>query len=161
VNNEQLIDNLNSQLESLHSDMAVIHKYSSKLEELNKGVNTLLAPIYLRDFIVAYDVATNLFARASYIQSKADHLVDMAKAEAYLDKSVEALKNRNIKDTVDAKNHFVSMDLEVGHAKDLKARADAMSAILKNKIVGFKMALETVKKMAYAGDYSNSPNEGM
>jgi hypothetical protein len=134
---------------------------SEKVKDIAKGANTMLAPMMLRDFILGMDITNNLLASAIRDDIKADARVKHAEAVAYFDKAPQYLKDNKIKDSSEAKKMYIPLDEDVQSAKDRKAQTESLVAFLKNKLQEFRMAHDDVKKMAYANDYSNSPNEGM
>lgn len=138
-----------------------IAEYSEKIKDIAKGANTMLAPMMLRDFIIAMDVTTDMLAKAIRHDIRANAQLKQAEAEAYFDRAPDYLKGKGVKESSEAKKFYVPMDPMVIDAVDEKAKAEAMTAYLKNKLHEFRMAHDDVKKMAYSGDYSNSPNESM
>jgi hypothetical protein len=138
-----------------------IAEYSEKIKDIAKGANTMLAPMMLRDFIIAMDVTTDLLAKAIRHDIRANAQLKQAEAEAYFDRAPDYLKEKGVKESSEAKKFYVPMDPLVIDAVDEKAKAEAMTTYLKNKLHEFRMAHDDVKKMAYSGDYSNSPNESM
>lgn len=138
-----------------------IAEYSEKIKDIAKGSNTMLAPMMLRDFIIAMDVTSDMLAKAIRNEVRANARLKQAEAEAYYDKAPEYLKSKGVKESSEAKKFYIPMDPDVMAANEEKAKAEAMTVYLKNKLQEFRMAHDDVKKMAYTSDYSNSPNEGM
>ena len=138
-----------------------IAEYSEKIKDIAQGANTMLAPIMLRDFIVAMDITSGMLAKAIRNEVKASAQLKQAEAEAYFDNAPDYLKDKGVKESSEAKKFYIPMDPGVVAAVDEKGKAEAMTTYLKNKLQEFRMAHDDVKKMAYSGDYSNSPNEGM
>lgn len=138
-----------------------IAEYSEKVKDIAKGANTMLAPMMLRDFIMAIDLTNSMLAKAIRNEIRANARLKQAEAEAYYDRAPEYLKNKGVKESSEAKRYYVAMDDAVVNAQDEKAKAEAMTVFLKNKLQEFRMAHDDVKKMAYAGDYNNSAYEGM
>lgn len=155
----ELVNKLERDLKSL--DLTAVLKYTQKLEDISGGFNTMLAPVYLRDFIVAYDITNVLLSKAMYYHGQAEASLKTAQAIAYFDKAPDFLANRNVKDTATARDAYVPMDSDVQKAEQVKARAEAMVSLLKNKLQSFRLAHDDVKKIAYSNDNNNSPNEGM
>lgn len=141
--------------------MERIAQYSEKIKDIAKGANTMLAPMMLRDFIVAMDITSDMLAKAIRNEIRANAQLKQAEAEAYFDRAPEYLKSKGVKESSEAKKFYVPLDPDVVKAVDEKAKAEAVTALLKNKLHEFRMAHDDVKKMAYSSDYSNSPNEGM
>lgn len=135
-------------------------EYSNRIQDIGPGFNPTLAPLYLRDFIMAYDLSGVALAKAMRCDLEADHALDLAEATAYLERAPEYLKARNLKETVETKKYVVDLDPEVQAAKGVKAKTTALVAFYKAKAQGFRMALETLKKIAY-GDTFRTPEEGM
>jgi len=138
-----------------------IAQYSEKIKDIAKGANTMLAPMMLRDFIIAMDITSDMLAKAIRNEVRANAKLKQAEAEAYFDRAPDYLKDKGVKESSEAKKYYVPMDPDVIEASDEKGKAEAMCAFLKNKLQEFRMCHDDVKKMAYAGDYNNSPNEGM
>ena len=122
----------------------------------------MLAPMYIRDFIVAFDLTNSLLARAVRTDLRADSFLKQSEAIAYLDRAGPFLKEKGIKDTAEARKRYVPMDPDVLTAHDAKARTAAMLVFLKNKLSEFRYAYDAVKKIAYSNDYNhNTDYEGM
>lgn len=142
-------------------DMTPVLQFSNKLEELTKAANTTVAPMYLRDFILAMDKTNDLVAKASFFHGQAKNALDVCESIAYFDNAPAYLEAKGVKDTSEARKRYIDLDGDVQKAKDVFARAESMLEFLKVKRQEFKMAHEAVKKIAYSSDYSNSPEEGM
>lgn len=138
-----------------------IVELSEKVKEIPRGANTMNAPLLLRDFIIAIDITTDLLARAIRDDLRAHAKLKESEAIAYFDRAPEYLQGKGVRESSEAKKMYVSMDSEVLSCQDVKGKTEAMVAYLKNKLQEFRMAHDDVKKIAYSGDYSNSPNEGM
>ena len=142
-------------------DLTMIIKFTKKLEDIGQGFNGMLAPVYLRDFLVAYDCTNILHAKAMKLFANADSALETAEAIAYFENAPEYLESKGVKDTDAARKRYVPLDTGVQQAKDARAKAEAMCSMLRNKMQEFRLAHDDVKKIAYAGDYNDSPNEGM
>lgn len=143
-------------------DITKVVEYTKKIPDISKGFNTMLAPIYLRDFIMAIDVTNSLLARAIRTDLKAASNLKTQESVAYLDNAKEYLDKRGIKDTAEARKRYVAVDPNVIKANELKAQSEALVSFLRNKMFEFRLAHDDVKKIAYANDYqNNTPNEGM
>lgn len=150
---------LSNELNSLLStEMAKLQGYTNKISEI-ATVSKPTAPLYIRDFILAYDHASQILAILTKVDLKAKATVDHAEAIAFLERSTEYLKKINQKDTVEARKQYVSLDQDVIEARDLKARAEAVLTLVKNKVSQFRMAHDDVKKIVY-GDNFQTGNEG-
>jgi hypothetical protein len=122
----------------------------------------MLAPIYLRDFIMAIDVTNSLLARAIRSDLQAAAAVKNQESLAYIDRAGNYLKEKGIKDTAEARKRYVPLDDDVMKAYDLKAQTESMVSFLRNKMFEFRLAHDDVKKIAYSNDYqNNTSNEGM
>jgi hypothetical protein len=119
-----------------------------------------MAPVYMRDFILAYDVTNTMLSRAIRADLEAASAVDTARSIAYLDKAGDYLKLKNIKDSSEARKQYIEIDSDVQRANNLRAKTQAMVSFLKNKMQEFRLAHDDVKKIAY-GDQYLSPEEGM
>ena len=132
---------------------------SNRLKDVASGTNTMNAPIMIRDFIVAMDITNSLLAQAIREDGKATAKVKEAESIAYFDRAPPYLKDRGIRDSSEAKKMYVAQDPEYQLALDRKSKAEAMVSLLKNKLQEFRCAHDSVKKMAYSGDYHNTPME--
>lgn len=134
-----------------------IAEYSNRLSDVAAGTNTMTAPLMIRDFIVAMDLTGDMLAQAIRDDLKASAAVKEAEAIAYFDRAPDYLKAKSIKDSSEAKKMYIPLDPDYQVALDKKAKTEALVALLKNKLQEFRCAHDSVKKMAYSGDYSNSP----
>jgi hypothetical protein len=124
------------------------------------SVSKMMAGVYLQDLIVGQDIAGQMLAKAIQADIKAKSKLDEMEAIAYLDKASEYLKERNIKDSSEARKRYVDVDSDVIAAKDNKAKTEALVALLKNKLNVLKMSHDDLKKITY-GDSSMTQFEGM
>ena len=141
-------------------DVTAILSYANKIQEIGQGFNKMTAPIYIRDFSVAYDLTSNALFKATRLDLEAEKELKMAESIAYLENAKAYLDSKGIKDTADARKHYILLDPGVQHAMDRKAQTTALVYLLKTKLQGFKSAMENVKKIAY-GDLYLSPDEGI
>jgi hypothetical protein len=152
-----------SSLEKLENDLKTVDvtklvEYSKKVKDI-AGLNKMMAPLYIRDFIQAYDVANTMLSVAVRYDIQAQTALDNVRSIAYLDKAGDFLKDRGIKDTSEARKQYVDMDQDVLKASDIKAKTTALVSFLKNKLQEFRMAHDDIKKMVYSDSY-NTPDEG-
>jgi hypothetical protein len=147
-------------LQDLNVDITQIVKYTKKINDIGNGFNKMLAPIYLRDFIMAYDLTSQVLLKVTKADIDADSALKMAEAIAYLDRAKAYLDQREIKDSAEARKRYIPLDPDVIIASETKAKTEAMVAFLKNKLATFRISHDDVKKIAYADEYQ-SPNEGM
>lgn len=153
-----LVNKLEKDLRSL--DITKILKYNEKLENLTHGANTMNAPLYLRDFILAYDETNVLLSKAMRYLGQANAALNAAESIAYFDKAPDFLLQKSVKDSSEARKKYLPLDPEVQAAERVRGLAESMVSLLKNKMMEFRMAHDDVKKMAYASDNNNSPYEG-
>lgn len=153
-----LVNKLEQNLKSL--DLTKVLKYHQKLEDLCQGANTMNAPMYLRDFILAYDETNNLLAKASRYLGQAEAALKTAESIAYFDAAPDFLRDKNVKDSSEARKKYVPLDPGVQKAESVKIFAESLVQFLRNKMMEFRMGHDDVKKMAYAGDNNNSAYEG-
>lgn len=140
-------------------DMGKIAEYSNKIGDIT-NLSHGAANLYLKDFIVAYDLAASAFAIATKCEIKAKDYLNMQEDIAYLDKAGAYLESKGIKDTDAARKRYVNIDSEVIKAKDVYAKAQAMTLLLKNKLASFRFTYEALKKMYFNND-NQMPWEGM
>jgi len=146
-------------LRSLRLDR--LAEFTKKIEDISKGFNTMLAPVYLRDFIMAYDFTNTMLASAMRMHGIAESAQKTAEAIAYFENAHDYLQQKGVKDSDAARRRYIPMDPAVQHADKVKAQAEAMVLFLKNKLQAFRLAHDDTKKIAYANEYNDSPNEGM
>lgn len=140
-------------------DVTQLAEYVNKIQELS-SLNKMMAPVYLQNFIMGQDCATNLLAKAMQADSMAKAKVEQTEAIAYLEKAKQYLDSRGIKDTSEARKQYVNIDSDVLVAKDSKARTEALVVFLKGKLSQLRQAHDDLKKIAY-GDQNMTPYEGM
>lgn len=148
---------IESALDSI--DLHKIAAYTRKLADIGQGFNKMMAPVYLREFIIAYDVSSVMYAKSVQTELNAKSAVDSAEAIAFLDRAPDYFKSKGEKPTVESKKAFVALDPDVKQAKEIYARAQATSILLKNKVQEFRFAIEAIRKLAEDGYMS--PWEGM
>lgn len=143
-------------------DMTRIVEYTKKIQDISKGFNTQLAPIYLRDFILAIDVTNALLATAIRTHNRAEAYLKQVEAIAFMDKSKEQIEARGLRDSAEARKKYVPMDPDVIRAQEVRSKTEAVVVFLKNKLMEFRLAHDDVKKIAYSNDYNhNTEYEGM
>jgi hypothetical protein len=148
-----------SELSQKGIDIAHLADYVNKIEELS-SVSKMMAPVYLRDYIMGQDMAASLLAKAMQADSRAKAKLEQAEAIAYLEKARDYLESKNIKDTSEARKQYVNIDEDVLAAKDKKAQTEALVALLKSKLSQLRQAHDTLKKITY--DKGNDTSwEGM
>ena len=140
-------------------DITRLAHYVNKIEELS-SINKMMAPQYLKDYIIGQDVAANLLAKAIQADSRAKAKLDYAESIAYLEKAREYLEQHGIKDTSEARKQYVNIDQAVQNAKDIKAGTEALVTLLKSKLSQLRQAHDDLKKIVY-GDQNLTPYEGM
>jgi hypothetical protein len=148
---------IESNLDSI--DLKHIATFTRKLSDIGQGFNKMMAPVYLRDFIIAYDVSSVMHAKAVQAELNAKAALDTAEAIAYLDRAPDFFKKRDEKPTVESRKAYVALDPDVQRAKDIHARAQALSLLLRNKVQEFRFAIDAVKKLSEDGYMT--PWEGM
>lgn len=140
-------------------DITQLAEYINKVEELS-SVSKMMAPVYLRDFIIGQDVATGLLAKAVRSDAKAKAHLEYMESIAYLENAKAYLDAKGIKDTSEARKQYVNVDPGVVEAKDRKAMTEAMVVLLKGKCSELRQAHDDLKRIAY--DNSNTTSyEGM
>ena len=146
-------------LRSLRLDR--LAEFTKKIEDISKGFNAMLAPTYLRDFIMAYDFTNTMLASAMRMYGISESAHKTAEAIAYFENAPEYLESKGVKDTDAARKRYIPIDPTVQQAEKVKAQAEAMVVFLRNKLQAFRLAHDDCKKIAYANEYNDSPNEGM
>jgi len=139
-------------------DVTRLVEFTRKIKDIG-GLNHMLAPQYLRDFILAYDHTNSMLSLAVRYDSEAGSHLDTAKAIAFLDRAGDYLKERDIKDSAESRKRYIDMDVDVKRAANIKAKTTALVVFLKNKLQAFRMSHDDVKKMVYTDSYQ-TPEEG-
>lgn len=140
-------------------DITQLAEYFNKIEELS-SVSKMMAPVFLRDFIIGQDIATALLAKAIKADGKAKAKLEYLESIAYLENAKAYLDAKGIKDTSEARKQYVNIDPNVVEAKDQKAQTEAFVVLLKGKVSGLKQAHDDLKKVTYA-DTNMTDYEGM
>ena len=140
-------------------DITQLAQYTNKIEELS-SVSKMMAPVYLRDFIIGQDVATALLAKAIKADAKAKAKLEYQQSIAYLENAKVYLEAKGIKDTSEARKQYVDIDPEVVDAKDRKAQTEALVVLLKGKCAELRQAHDDLKRITYS-DMNLTPYEGM
>jgi hypothetical protein len=129
-------------------DVTKLVHYSEKIKEIG-SLNKMLAPNYLRDFIMAMDMTSSMLSRAVQTNLNSKAALDKAKAIAYLDKASDYCKENDIKISNGVREMYVDLDSDVLDAKEKFAASEAMVAFLKNKYQAFRCAHDDVKKISF------------
>lgn len=148
--------NVEERLKSV--DVTKLAEYTRKVKDIG-SLNKMMAPLYLRDFILAYDATNTMLTQAIRCDIEAQTALDTSRSVAYLDRAGDYLKDRGIKDTSEARKQYVEVDGDVISAANTKAKTQALVSFLKNKMQEFRLAHDDVKKIAYGEQYM-SPEEG-
>ena len=129
-------------------DVTKLVHYSEKIKEIG-SLNKMLAPNFLRDFIMAMDLTSSLLSKAVKANLDSKSQLDRCKAIAYLDKASHYCKENDIKVSNGAREMYVDLDADVCSAKDKYAASEAMVVFLKNKYQAFRCAHDDVKKISF------------
>jgi hypothetical protein len=129
-------------------DVTKLVEYSEKIKEIG-SLNKMLAPNYLRDFIMAMDMTSSMLSKAVQTHLKAKAELDKAEAIAYLDRATDYCRNNDIKISNGVREKYVDLDEDVVKAKEKVAAAEAMVTFLKNKYQAFRCAHDDVKKISF------------
>ena len=107
----------------------------------------MLAPIYLRDFILAIDVTGVLYAKAIKNHNRAEAHAKRMESIAFMDNAGPALEERGLRDSAEARKKYVHMDPDVVAAYEVRAKTEAMVSLLRLKLQEFRLAHDDVKKI--------------
>lgn len=149
----QSLITISDTLDSL--DLQKIAVYTRKLADIGDGFNKMMAPVYARDFVIAYDISSMMLARALQAELQAKSAVEEAEAIAFLDRAPDFFKAREEKATVEAKKAYVALDPDVKAAKDVYARSVATVSLLKAKVSEFREAISLVRTLQTDGYLSS------
>lgn len=137
---------MSNQLTSV--DVTRLAEYSQKISEIG-NLNKIMAANYLRDFINAMDLCSDLLSKAVKINLDAKSELEKTRAIAYLEKSEDYCKEKEIKMTNGVREMYVDIDPDVIAAKDKYAATEALVTFLKNKYQAFRCAHDDVKKISF------------
>lgn len=129
-------------------DVTKLAEYSQKISEIG-SLNKMMAPNYLRDFINAMDLTSDLLSKAVKINLDAKSELEKCRAIAYLENSEDYCKEKDIKMTNGVREMYVDIDANVIAAKDKYAATEALVTFLKNKYQAFRCAHDDVKKISF------------
>ena len=132
-------------------DLQLVAQYAKKLSDVGNAFNKIMAPTFIRDFIIGYDIISVQLAKAIETEIKAKSMLETTEAIAYLDGAPEFFKLRDEKPTVESRKAYVAMDQDVIRAKELYARSVAMVSLLKSKAIEFKAAIDCTRDLARDG----------
>lgn len=137
---------MSNQLTSI--DVTKLAEYSRKISDIG-NMNKLLAANYLRDFINAMDLTSDLLSKAVKINLDAKSELEKCRAIAYLESSEDYCLKKEIKMSNGVREMYVDIDPEVIAAKDKYAATEALVTFLKNKYQAFRCAHDDVKKISF------------
>lgn len=138
-------------------ELGKLKLYTLKIGEL-ASISRANAPIYIRDFILAYTECSTMYALAVQLEIDIKSHLEAVESIAYLEKAPIYLISKVIKDTSEARKQYTCIDDDVKEASDLKGMIAGLSELLKNKLAEYRMAHDGAKKMAYDdGNQTNVP----
>jgi len=140
-------------------DITALSYYLEKIKDI-ANVSKLMGGVALRDLILGQDIAGQLVAKAVQADLKAKAQLEQAESIAYLDNAADYLKQREIKDSSEARKRYIDVDPDVIAAKDKKAQTEALVTLMKNKLSVLRQAHDDLKKIVY-GDNHMTNFEGM
>lgn len=129
-------------------DVTKLAEYSRKISEIG-SLNKMLAPNYLRDFINAMDLTSDLLSKATKLNLDAKSELEKHRAIAYLETAEDYCKQKDIKMSNGVREMYVDIDPNVIAAKDKYAATEALVTFLKNKYQAFRCAHDDVKKISF------------
>lgn len=129
-------------------DVTKLAEYTNLIKDIG-GLNKMMAPNYLRDFINAMDMTSTMLSKAVRANLDAKAQLDKSKAIAYLDKAGDYAEQKGIKISNGVREMYVDLDDDVIAAKAKFAVTEATVAFLKNKYQAFRCAHDDVKKISF------------
>lgn len=141
------LDKIDLKLKQL--DLTPLVSIQQKIKEFVKGANPVNAPLYIRDFIVAYDACNMLLSKATRLDLDTKAQLEMCESIAYLERAGQYLKDHEIKDSSEARKKYIDLDPDVVKAKMIKAKSESMVHFLANKLNELRMCHDSIKKVAY------------
>jgi hypothetical protein len=127
-------------------DLTRLYQYEKQLEEL-ATVNDLTGPMYIKDYLMACNLAADLLSRVIYLHETAEDEAKLAKSIAYLEKAPQFLEKSGRKMTESACEQYVQMDEHYRAAKDRENYLLALRTRLEQKVRIFKDAHDSSKKI--------------
>jgi len=127
-------------------DMAEIYRYESLVEELT-SVNLLNGSFYMREFLKAKELASSFYCKLLFDYEQARNRTKTEYALAYLERSEDYIKSRNLKSTDETKKQYVSIDKQYQSAKDQEDMLKALTTLMENKVYKFQSAHDDAKKI--------------
>ena len=137
---------MNNELQSI--DVTKLVAYTRMINDIGT-LNKMMAPNYLRDFIMALDLTSSMLSKATKSNLDAKSNLDKARAIAYLDRAEDYCKDKGIKMSNGVREAYVDLDVDVLRAKEVYAATEAMVVFLKNKYQAFRCAHDDVKKISF------------
>ena len=129
-------------------DVTKLVEYTKLISKIG-GLNKMMAPDYLKDFINAMDLTSSLLSKAVKANLEIKAALDKAKAIAYLDRAGDYAESKGIKISNGVREMYVDLDNDVVAAKEKYAASEAMVTFLKNKYQAFRCAHDDVKKISF------------
>lgn len=129
-------------------DVTKLVEYTKLISDIG-GLNKMMAPNYLRDFINAMDVTSSMLSKATKAHLDAQNKLKKFESIAYLDKAGSYLESKGIKDTAESRKKYIDIDQDVVSQRDVVAQTEAMVVFLKNKYQAFRCAHDDVKKISF------------
>lgn len=128
----------------LPQKMLDLHKYEALISAI-PSIGPHNAPYYMKMFLEGKDLASGLHARAlfEYERSKAE--AKEQHAVAYLERSIEYFKQRDIKPTDELRKQYVQTDSHYKTAKETEDYNLAMMTLLEGKVYKFNAAHEDAR----------------
>ena len=140
-------------------DVEAIKGYIAKVSEIS-NLSPGAASLYLKDFIIAFDLASNALASAMVCEADAKAALEQIKGEAYMDRAAPYLTQNSMKESDAARKVYVDIDEEVVKAKEVLSIASSYVNLFRNKTTTFRYAYEAIKKIYYSNN-NDMPFEGM
>ena len=127
-------------------NMTDIYRYESMFEEITR-INSMNGPFYMQEFLKGKELASSFLCKLIFEYEQAKNNTKEAYAIAYLEKSEEYLKVRNIKPTDEAKKQYVQIDESYKGAKDKEDALKALMTLMSNKMDALQAAHDDAKKV--------------
>lgn len=137
---------MSSELQSI--DVTKLVEYTNLIKDIGT-MNKMMAPNYLKNFIMAMDMTSSMLAKAVKTNLEYKASLDRFKAIAYLDKARDYCINNEIKISNGVREMYIDLDEDVIAAKDKYAASEAMVVFLKNKYQAFRVSHDDVKKISF------------
>lgn len=135
-----------SSVMQLTLDMTSIYQYENLVEDI-AVVNSMNGPLYMKEFLKAKELTSSIYSKLILDFERSKNETKKQYALAYLERSEDYIKSRNLKSTDETKKQYVQIDQQYQAAKDGEDMLRALITLVGNKVDKFQNAYEASKKI--------------